>query len=166
MILFSTSKKNVIVHKVPACFNTLGISPYGGENVWVGQGSCVGKTFQSENCHLPFKGLIIHTPLASNRITSRVGAVCGFREEVVWLYKSCCHQCRWRNATVHEIVVLMIFHVSCVSMWTHKCMPMSLNSCPKVHFFQDIFPIPQITNSLVFLSSSDTHTQKCEWGHV
>lgn len=112
MILFSTSKKNVIVHKVPACFNTLGISPYGGKNVWVGQGSCVGKTFQSENWQLPFKGLIIHTPLASNRITSHVGAVCGFGEEVVWLYKSCCHQCRWRNATVHESVVLMIF--SCI----------------------------------------------------
>lgn len=101
----------------------------------VGWGSCVEKTFQSENWHLPFKGLITHTPLASNRITSHVGAVCGFREEVVWLYKSCCHQYRWRNATVHESVVIMIFFVYHVCLCElNKCMPMSLNSCPKVHF--------------------------------
>lgn len=41
---------------------------------------------------------------------------------------------------------------------------MSLNSCPKVHFFQDIFPIPQITNSLVFLSSSDKHKKSVNEG--
>lgn len=80
---------------------------------WEGGEGCVGKTFQSEKWCLTFKGLITHIPLASNRITSHVGAVCVFREEVGWLYDSCCHHCRWRNATLQEFMILMT--LSCTS---------------------------------------------------
>lgn len=113
---FLHEKKKVVVYKVFSCFNTLSISLYGdGENVWdwPGRGGCVGKTFQSEKWCLTFKGLITHIPLASNRITSHVGAVCVFREEVVWFYDSCCHHCRWRNATLQEFTALMT--LSCIT---------------------------------------------------
>lgn len=55
-----------------------------------GQGGCVGPTFQSENRCLIFKGLIMHIPLASNRITSHVGAAClwGRGGVLVWIMLS------------------------------------------------------------------------------
>lgn len=118
VILFSPwgGGKNAVVYKVFSCFNTQSIPLYGdGENVWdwPGRGGCVGKTFQSEKWCLTFKGLIAHIPLASNRITSHVGAACVFREEVVWFYDSCCHHCRWRNATLQEFMALMT--LSCIT---------------------------------------------------
>lgn len=138
----------------------------------IGQVGCVGKTFQSENWCFTFKGLITHIPLASNRITSHVGAVCVFREEVVWLYESCCHQCRWRNATLHELTVpVTLSYTTYVNsqLYADVFELLSQRGKNKIwratfsHFpssqsaisFQDTFPIPQNTNSLVFLSSLD-----------
>lgn len=114
---FPLEKKNVVVYKAFSCFNILSTPLYGdGENVWdcPGRGGCVGKTFQSEKWCLTFKGLITHIPLASNRITSHVGVVCVFREEkMVWFHDSCCHHCRWRNATLQEFTALMT--LSCIT---------------------------------------------------
>lgn len=132
----------------------------------IGRGGCVGKTFQSENGWLTLKGLITHIPLASNRTTSHVGAVCVFGER--W--------CGYMNHAVTsadgEMPLSMslrfewLFSVPHIStrMLTYNCVPqrekkiedkyfLTFLSFKVYIFFQDIFSIPQITNFLVFLSS-------------
>lgn len=145
----------------------------------IGWGGCVSQTFQSENWCLIFKGLLTHIPLAAKRITSHVGAVCVFREGVVWLYETCYHQCRLRNAILHEYMIPMTFFPSW-RILAHICMLMSLNSYPKkrktksedkhfLTFFQSavIFkitsPYPQTQIPYIFLFSRQ---RKWEWGHV
>ena len=125
---FLHEKKNVVVYKLSSCFNTSEFLLLGRVRVrGMGQGGCVGQTFQSENWCLAFKGLITHIPLASDRIISHVGAV--FREEVVWLYESCCCQYRWRNATLPEFTAPVT--LSCTAYVNPQLHVMPSNSGPK-----------------------------------
>ena len=165
-------KKNVVVYKLSSCFNTSEFLLLGRVRVrGMGQGGCVGQTFQSENWCLAFKGLITHIPLASNRIISHVGAVC----------------LQGRGGVVIWIVLLAVQMEKCHSPWVYgpsdsflNCIRQSTAACNTFqlwsqrwknktwrwtfsHFpffqkgiiFQNSFPVPPNTNSLVCLSSLD-----------
>ena len=51
------------------------------------------------------KGLSLtsHLPATGSYLTWGLSV---FKEEVVWLYESCCRQYRWRNATLPEFMAL------------------------------------------------------------
>lgn len=117
------------------------------------------------------KGLSLtsHLPATGSYLTWGLSV---FKEEVVWLYESCCCQYRWRNATLPEFMALVT--LSCTAYVNPQLHVMPSNSGPKdekikpedEHFltfpffqkgiiFQNTFPVAPNTNSLVCLSSLD-----------
>ena len=90
------------------------------------------------------KGLSLtsHLPATGSYLTWGLSV---FKEEVVWLYESCCWQCRWRNATLPE------FTAPVTLSWTAYVNPqlhaMPSNSGPKDEKIK-----PEDEHFLTFLS--------------
>lgn len=133
MILFSHWKKNVVVYKVSSCFNTLWIPPYGDdENVWAWPWVAVWarpSKVRIDALHSKGLSLTSHLPAAGSHLTWGLPVSLGKE----W--------CGYMNHNVAnadgEMPLSMNFYFQWLfpaprmSMLTHDCMLMSLNSSPK-----------------------------------
>ena len=90
------------------------------------------------------KGLSLtsHLPATGSYLTWGLSV---FREEVVWLYESCCCQYRWRNATLPEFTAPVT--LSCTAYVNPQLHVMPSNSCPKDEKIK-----PEDEHFLTFLS--------------
>lgn len=125
---FLHEKKNVVVYKLLVL--TLPNSSF-----WGGWG-CVGwarvavwarpSKVRTDALHSKGLSLTSHLPATGSYLTWGLSV---FKEEVVWLYESCCRQYRWRNATLPEFMALTtLSHAAYVNPQLHV---MPSNSGPQ-----------------------------------